>query len=804
MKYLIAVFVLSTSLAQAQFIKNTGIQIVNTANLTVNGDWVNDTGTSIKNDGMITTSDSWTNNGVLDATSTGGFVLNFSTDKTFTPGGSSFGFLQKEGIGNARITGQFSVKDSLSIKGGIITPLTSTDILTVAKTATVVSTPGSFLEGGNLVRQGTGNLFFPVGKGGKSLPITFLNVTGTNPSISVTLADAPTGYTAGAGINILIDFPYIWKATKLNVSDTASFVEIEYPNTLPVPTDVVVVRKLTGETKYEGMGARSVTNSGGIVKVRSYSRGLQGTYTIARGFAGNLATDKAVLETFYNATEGAASWTNDNQWLSADVTTWAGVTETGGYITALNLPGNKIKGSMPINFSDIAGLTSINLSGNELTSIPDLTSLTALTSLNVSNNKLDFGSLEVNATIPGINYANQALIGVAKSDSIYVGQPHSIKLTTGGTVNQYKWKKNDVDLSGSITDQYDIAAMSRSNTGIYTLEVTNPLVPGLTLKSAAQRATAVADLSGKLLVSATEPVTKGKLKLLKINPVGVAYTNTKTVGVTTQGTYLLDKIALDDYILLAQADTIAYKNYFPTYFDGSVFWEQATPIVLNENRSDVNIILTSIPALPKGEGQIAGIFEEEIPGGRVEGRGRISGASATVRRQQATGKPGKVMAEEIVELVYTNENGVFEFDKLEEGSYLINIQYPGVPMDDKSDVAITIGSKAKKENVQKVEAVAIGGKIVVTRFLIVGVSEEDQAHIQIYPNPVTTDLYITLTEGAGTGEMKLFDASGKEILSQHLPEGKSTTDLSQLTRGVYILKVMKKGNEVSIAKIVVE
>ena len=355
MKYIIAVLLLSTSLAQAQFMKNTGIEMVNTGNLTVNGDWVNDSGTTIRNDGVITTSDSWTNNGTLDATSTGGFILDFASDKTFAPGGTDFGFLQKKGIGNANITGKFSVKDSLSIKGGLITPLTSTDILTVSETGTVTSVPGSFLEGGNLVRQGTGNLFFPVGRGGQSLPITFLNVTGANPSVSVTIEDAPTGYTAGAGINALIGFPYVWKTTKVNVSDSASYVEIEYPNTLPTAADVVVVKKLTGQDKYEGIGARQITTTANTVKVRSYSRALQGTFSIARGFKGNLKTDSLALVSLYQSTEGTA-WTNKTNWTTGKVNTWQGVTETGGQITAVNLANNKIKGGVPDLFIDMAAL----------------------------------------------------------------------------------------------------------------------------------------------------------------------------------------------------------------------------------------------------------------------------------------------------------------------------------------------------------------------------------------------------------------------------------------------------------------
>jgi len=805
MKYIIAVFLLSTSLAQAQFMKNTGIEIVNTANLTVNGDWVNDTGTAIKNDGVITTSDSWTNNGTLDAASTGGFVLNYASDKTFTPGGINFGFLQKEGIGNANITGQFSVKDSLNINGGLITPLTPTDILTVSETGTVTSVPGSFLEGGNLVRQGTGNLFFPVGKGGQSLPITFLNVTGANPSVSVTIEDAPTGYTAGAGINALIDFPYVWKTTKVNVSDSASYVEIEYPNTLPTAADVVVVKKLTGQNRYEGIGARQITTTANTVKVRSYSRALQGTFSIARGFKGNLKTDSLALVSLYQSTEGTA-WTNKTNWTTGNVNTWQGVTETGGQITAVNLANNKIKGGVPDLFIDMAALQTINLSGNEITELPDLTSLSGITSVNVSNNKLDFGSLEPNVNVPGINFSNQKELGTASDELVPVGTDFTLTVPTGGTANQYQWKRNDTAIPGAISDQYNITSIGRANSGTYTLEITNTLVPGITLKSSPQRAQAVATMSGQLQIDPTTPVAKGQMILLKINPVGVGYDTTQVKNLNTDGTFILEKVVLDDYILLGQADTIDYNGYFPTYYNGSVFWEEADTIRLNENRTDLTYAVAALPTeVPKGVGELRGTFENEIEGGRVEGRGRVSGASVTVRRQQNAGRPSRKMAEdEIVAFLYTNDEGRFVFEDLEEGFYLLNIQFPGVPMDTKTDVITTIGPASRKQNIQEVTALATGGKIVVTRKVIVGVSEEEQASIQIYPNPVTTDLYIDLLEGSGVGEMKMFDGSGKEILSQQLKEGKSTFDLSTVSPGIYVIKIYRGDKEVSAARVVVQ
>lgn len=801
MKYLIIILLLCSTMAQAQFINNTGIQIVNSAKLEVNGDWVNASGTAFKNNGEIVTTEDWTNNGSLDAASTGGFLLKYTTDKTFTPGGSDFGFLAKEGAGNANIVGSISVKDGLAILGGLITPMSPTDLITAG--GIVTSVPGSFIEGGKMVRTGTGNLFFPIGKAGVSLPITFINVNGANPSVSLTIEDAPSGYTGGAGVRALINFPYVWKTTKANVSDSAAYVEIEYPDNLTLDTDLVVVRKIKGQNKYEGMGARKITTVGGTTKVRSYSRGLQGTFSIATGYAGNRFTDSVALVSFYEATDGD-SWTKRANWTATNIDEWEGVTETGGLITNINLPNNKIEGPVPSELADIAALETLDLSGNAITKLPVFTGSTGLTSLNVSNNKLDFASLEENANITGINYSNQAEIGSPQDVLVDVGEPYGFSSVTEGPSNLYQWKRNGVAVAGGNNDNFQLAAISRANMGTYICEVTNPKVPGLTISSASHRARAVASIAGKLQLNLTTPVTPGQVLLLKINPLGSAYDTTAVQNVKTDGTYNLEKVVLDDYILVGQGDKVLYDKYFPTYFDGTPFWEEADTLFLNEVRTGVDITLLAFPTVkPNGNGELFGVFSENNPGGRGDADRRIGGASCSVRRSKGTGRPKKTLAgEEIIDFLYTDANGEFSFKNLEQGTYLINFQYPGIPMDVNSDINITIGTKEKRQNVQKVDAVATGGKITVKRLLIVGLDDELQSRVGIFPNPTTEELMITLPQGGG--EATLVDFLGRERMRIVLQKEATTLDVRKLETGIYILSIFQNGKEISRSRIVKE
>jgi hypothetical protein len=160
-----------SKMSYAQFINNNGISLNNSALLVTNGDWINASGTTILNNGEIRTSESFVNNGTLDASSTGGFILNYTADKSFQPGGSSLGFLSKNGAGNALVTGTISIRDSLVLRSGLLRLLNATDTISIRNNALVAALGGSYIEG-MVARFGTGNLTFPIGIDGYYLPLT--------------------------------------------------------------------------------------------------------------------------------------------------------------------------------------------------------------------------------------------------------------------------------------------------------------------------------------------------------------------------------------------------------------------------------------------------------------------------------------------------------------------------------------------------------------------------------------------------------------------------------------------------------
>ena len=87
---------------------------------------------------------------------------------------------------------------------------------------------------------------------------------------------------------------------------------------------------------------------------------------------GSLAPDRAVLVALYNATDGD-NWTNNGNWLTdALLSEWHGVTigvTPEGYfrVTGLSLSNNGLAGEIPQELANLTYLTTLRLSGNQLT-----------------------------------------------------------------------------------------------------------------------------------------------------------------------------------------------------------------------------------------------------------------------------------------------------------------------------------------------------------------------------------------------------------------------------------------------------
>ena len=101
--------------------------------------------------------------------------------------------------------------------------------------------------------------------------------------------------------------------------------------------------------------------------------------------------DRDALIAVYNTTSGP-DWTDQANWLSnAPLDAWHGVTtDADGMVTRLELNGNGLRGPLPDELGQLAGLTELDLGENHLSgSIPlSISQMTILEALNLEGNEL--------------------------------------------------------------------------------------------------------------------------------------------------------------------------------------------------------------------------------------------------------------------------------------------------------------------------------------------------------------------------------------------------------------------------------
>lgn len=517
---------------------------------------------------------------------------------------------------------------------------------------------------------------------------------------------------------------------------------------------------------------------------------------------GILSADSLALEEFYLAT-GGPNWATKTNWLSGNVATWFGVTVTNDRITAINLPNNNLTGAVPEGSLILNDLTNLNISGNNLVAVPDFSGLGATPTIDLSNNRLDFGSLEYNMDVVGINYLNQKPLTIAP-DSILVesGTDYTLNTTLGGTANSYQWQRNTVAIPTAVADSVVVANISRANMGSYTLSVTNSLVPNLTLTTVPVSILATANLTGKLLLPAA-PASAGIVRLFRVTS-SEGYDTIRTQTISATGDYAFNQVVLDDYQIVGFADTlvVGQERALPTYYDNTIYWEEADTLFVENSLGDLDILslLEPTEALT-GSGEITGtLLEDDGTGARIEKTKRVGGAGVSARRVQGTGRGAELGP--LLAYVFTDEDGFFVLPKLPVGVYRINIQYPGYPMDPNSFIDIPIGSTALDERVS-VEALVAEGKISVRQLIITGI-EQGEYPADVYPNPTSSSVLVSFEKTATERTLELLDMQGHQISVNIANEKSVHVAMNTLEPGLYLLKVMEQGRPMKTIRISVQ
>ncbi len=546
----------------------------------------------------------------------------------------------------------------------------------------------------------------------------------------------------------------------------------------------------------------------------------------------SLERDRESLRALYHATNGP-EWTNNANWDdNPNVVTWEGVIVGENRVIGLRLPGNNLQGGIPDELLDIVNLEFLDLSGNAISRIPDLRSLSKLTAPDVSSNLLDFGDLELNLEIPSIYYANQKIDGEPLETKLARGTDFTLSANVGGTANSYQWyykgANNEGPIDGAKSATYEINEIDYDNMGEYWVEVTNPLVPGLRLTTVPQKVLATTEMvfspTYRDATGSTVSLGEGEGYLLKVKQ-GAAYDTLDTQEVTAAG-LLFEDVVLGDYVVAVRTDTLLIRGsggmidsvrLLPTYFQNALFWEEATVLEVRDaveeelkmERRPVNVEVGQNQVLLMVESDFADLSGEE---GKMLTRRKVKRAGCSLRRRRrATGGRGFNEQDEYELIAYreTDDNGQVTFGELPDGYYRLNIEYPGIPMDPNSFIEFEIGEGGLEENTLTLEATVDEVGISVELVEVLSSPRDFTVDMEIYPNPVASELFIKYSSGSAAHmTLRLVDMRGKTVLHKALQpssNGAISLDVRALNPGMYFLSFIdhQKGTLIASHKIIV-
>jgi len=447
----------------------------------------------------------------------------------------------------------------------------------------------------------------------------------------------------------------------------------------------------------------------------------------------------------------------------------------------------------------LTNLTTVDLSNNQLTALPDLTALTALTSIDVSGNQLTFPSLEPNKDLANINYDPQDSLSETGGFFLFDrGQDFVVSVPEGSSNDTYQWYLNETAISGANSREYQIIDLNRANMGDYRCDVENTIVTDLILTSKVTTILAKANISGNLIVSDTEFLTAGDVKLLKITDG--AYDTSQVKPLLPTGSYEFENVILGDYVIIA--DPFDQERFLPTYHERAIQWDQADMILLNDDTTGVDVMVEFQPeelTPDDGNGIVGGEVFTDFPeegSGRIEARRRVRRVGVALRRRRSSGRTDNEFDDfDLVAYTQTDDEGKFSFDNLPTGTYRIFIEFPGIPIDPTSFSEFTLGEDLD-ENEITLEATVFEDGIVIEKVEETGIPYDYLDELEIYPNPAEGgNLYVRVSARRGYEiNFELLDLRGMIVKSEILDSitlgnGIKRIDISDLSSGIYVVKI---------------
>jgi len=406
-----------------------------------------------------------------------------------------------------------------------------------------------------------------------------------------------------------------------------------------------------------------------------------------------------------------------------------------------------------------------------------------------------------NVSLMGYNYNTQDLEGIAEvpvgvSDFLFhVGLDYNgnalwydnARLSS----SQYYYRLNGVDLevlpNGEVFSSMYMTEVNDLVIGAATLPGSN-----YTYSSWLVELKADIELGGIVSDGTGSPVFPGMVRAVKSSPWG-SYPSVDSALINDDGSYLFTELYPGNYVLQAITGMGDYPEGIPTYYGNSEEWKNALFIDITPDikTNILNIELAEVPKLTSmdGSGELSGTLSTE------EGT-FLKGTMAQPKKRTGVILLGKnkksTMAGEVVAYVESDEQGMFVFDYVPDGDYILVVEVTGLEMMGTHEVTIAGNQIISGLNFTvSNEGIYAGWPT--------GVSFLENKTLNIWPNPGEGMIMIDLP-AAGDYTVRIYSTDGRLIRTDVFSSagGVTTLDISSENKGLYILKI--EGPETSTTR----
>ena len=233
-------------------------------------------------------------------------------------------------------------------------------------------------------------------------------------------------------------------------------------------------------------------------------------------------------------------------------------------------------------------------------------------------------------------------------------------------------------------------------------------------------------------------------------------------------------------------------DFLPTYYGNTPYWQEASIISIEQSSlSNINITVSSFAEMEVGNSQVAGhIYHAEYRGEPVKN------VDVILEFDAADDKSNYLP----VAYDRSNEIGEWTMPNLPVGNFRITVEIPGLEMDTTYHVEITSDNTIVEDLNFYVD---FNTGIFIEH---IGVPELNLAsEIQIFPNP-SAGKYLWIQSSnpkIKMEELVIYNYAGQTMRYINGEQTKSDIDISEFSKGFYILKI-KTNKGLIVQKIIIQ